>query len=333
MFESMSSTERLRRLAERWSSWSGPAGDQERYKGMAIAITQALDSLTELTELRAKLAAATERAEKESREASRLRDLNWKIQNELDVAQQAVEAWVKRGDYWLQERQELIERAEKAERERDEAREWEKRPVEQTAFAPLFFALEARAEAAEARANSFYRTFLETIRAFGGVAKDGLSDAFIQIGVPAEAAAVVKQMKEAEAERDVLRRRAERAEHISDECAYQNAALRTALEEIAAKPSCGCMPICRCNEPAALAAELEEKKELAKAARALTPPDALDELRRRERSIGAEEELRRIADLIETEALDERFAALFCADLLDRADAIAAERAGEGGAA
>ena len=57
-----------------------------------------------------------------------------------------------------------------------------------------------------------------------------------------------------------------------------------------------------------------------------SPPAALDDLRRRERSIGAEEELRRIADLIETEALDERFAALFCADLLDRADAIAAER-------
>ena len=63
----------------------------------------------------------------------------------------------------------------------------------------------SRAEAAEARANSFYRTFLETIRAFGGVAKDGLSDAFIQIGVPAEAAAVVKRMKAAEAERDALR--------------------------------------------------------------------------------------------------------------------------------
>ena len=58
----------------------------------------------------------------------------------------------------------------------------------------------------------------------------------------------------------------------------------------------------------------------------LTPPAALDDLRRRERSIGAEEELRRIADLIETEALDERFAALFCADMRDRADAIAAER-------
>jgi len=58
----------------------------------------------------------------------------------------------------------------------------------------------------------------------------------------------------------------------------------------------------------------------------LAPPAALDDLRRRERSIGAEEELRRIADLIETEALDERFAALFCADMRDRADAIAAER-------
>ena len=43
---------------------------------------------------------------------------------------------------------------------------------------------------------------------------------------------------------------------------------------------------------------------------------ALDDLRRRERSIGAEEELRRLAVYF-----------------LDRADAIAAERSGEGGAA
>ena len=82
-------------------------------------IGEDMDQSEQLADLRAKLAAATERAEKESLEASRLRDLNGKIQNELDVAKQAVETWANRGDYWLQERQELIERTEKAEAERD----------------------------------------------------------------------------------------------------------------------------------------------------------------------------------------------------------------------
>ncbi|MEN6536373.1 MAG: hypothetical protein ABFD89_22140 [Bryobacteraceae bacterium] len=91
---------------------SGPIVDSQ-----SVAEIENEEIRAELAELRAKLAAATERAEKESREAGRLRDLNGKIQNELDVAQQAVETWAKRGDYWLQERQELIERAEKAERE------------------------------------------------------------------------------------------------------------------------------------------------------------------------------------------------------------------------
>lgn len=54
-------------------------------------------------------------------------------------------------------------------------------------------------------------------------------------------------------------------------------------------------------------------------------PAALDDLRRRERSIGAEEELRRLARVNQFRMLDQQ-------DLLERVDAIGAERAGEGGA-
>jgi len=224
----------------------------------------------------------------------------------------------------------------------------------------------ARAEAAEARANSFYRTFLETIRAFGGVAEDGLSDAFIQLGVPAEAAAVVKRMKAAEARAKSLRdtlleiiidlgavpgdgmsddavqsralsmlevaiKRKNTAEAERDALASQNAALRAALEGLREEVSAGCHPDAPV-EDLKYGIHFEPVVE-ADRVLALTPPAALDELRRRERSIGAEEALRDAHKGICQYAVQSEYAsgqewtwsdaATLC---LDRADAIAAER-------
>ena len=144
----------------------------------------------------------------------------------------------------------------------------------------------ARAEAAEARANSFYRTFLETIRAFGGVAEDGLSDAFIQLGVPAEAAAVVKRMKAAEAERDDLQRHfdavavatfGENAEADRDALARQNAALRAAL---AMAPSADDYRLMAISLSASVLSDdmqqhIAKYERLRESALALTPPATL----------------------------------------------------------
>ena len=63
----------------------------------------------------------------------------------------------------------------------------------------------SRAEKAESRAAALYDTLLRTVRAFGGVAQDGVSDTFLALGVPAEAGAVVKRLKETEAHVGELR--------------------------------------------------------------------------------------------------------------------------------
>jgi hypothetical protein len=132
----------------------------------------------------------------------------------------------------------------------------------------------ARAEAAEARANSLRDTLLEIIIDLGAVPGDGMSDNAVKSRVLSMVEIAVKLKNTAEAERDAL--------------AYQNAALRAALEGLREEVSAGCHPD----------APVEELKDgihfepVVEADRvlALTPPAALDELRRRERSIGAEEE-------------------------------------------
>lgn len=70
MAETMPTTERLRRIAETWSGWIGPKGDEQRYKNYAATLNEALDALTELTELRAKLAWAEAWAERYSANAN-----------------------------------------------------------------------------------------------------------------------------------------------------------------------------------------------------------------------------------------------------------------------
>ena len=90
--------------------------------------------------------------------------------------------------------------------------------------------------------------------------------------------AIAAELREAR-KADRLKARAERAEHISDECAYQNAELRAALEGLREEVSAGCHPD----------APVEELKDgihfepVVEADRvlALTPPAALDELRRK----------------------------------------------------
>jgi hypothetical protein len=78
--------------------------------------------------------------------------------------------------------------------------------------------------------------------------------------------------------------------------------------------------------------QAEVDGDLAKIAEALslTPPAALDELRQRERSIGAEEayaDIRKQAEEVKAEGgLRARIAAAIIAECVERADAIAAER-------
>jgi len=63
----------------------------------------------------------------------------------------------------------------------------------------------ARAEAAEGRADGLYRGLCDAVLASGGVAKEGLSDTFLILGVPAEMAARKKAQEAAERERDEAR--------------------------------------------------------------------------------------------------------------------------------
>lgn len=70
----------------------------------------------------------------------------------------------------------------------------------------LLAATTARAEAAEGRAASLYRGLCDAVRASGGVAKEGLSDTFLILGVPAEMAARKKAQEAAESTAAGLRR-------------------------------------------------------------------------------------------------------------------------------
>ncbi len=60
----------------------------------------------------------------------------------------------------------------------------------------------ARAEAADGRAAGLYRALCDTVTASGGIAREGLSDEFLILGVPAEMAARKKAQEAAERERD-----------------------------------------------------------------------------------------------------------------------------------
>ena len=85
--------------------------------------------------------------------------------------------------------------------------------------------------------------------------------------LPAELTELRAKLAAAETERDAVRRRAERAEHISDELADQNAVLREALEEIVGlNGSAAYLPP---HEPTA-----GKAIGIARSALALTPPAA-----------------------------------------------------------
>lgn len=64
----------------------------------------------------------------------------------------------------------------------------------------------ARAEAAEGRADGLYRALCEAVKASGGIAREGLSDEFLILGVPAEMAARKKAQEVAESTAAGLRR-------------------------------------------------------------------------------------------------------------------------------
>ena len=64
----------------------------------------------------------------------------------------------------------------------------------------------ARAEAAEGRADGLYRALCEAVKASGGIAREGLSDEFLILGVPAEMAARKKAQEVAESTVAGLRR-------------------------------------------------------------------------------------------------------------------------------
>jgi hypothetical protein len=73
------------------------------------------------------------------------------------------------------------------------------------AYAKQVQALTARAESAEGRADGLYRALCDTVKASGGIAREGLSDTFLILGVPAEMAARKKAQEAAERERDDAR--------------------------------------------------------------------------------------------------------------------------------
>ena len=64
----------------------------------------------------------------------------------------------------------------------------------------------ARAEAAEGRADGLYRALCEAVTASGGIAREGPSDEFLILGVPAEMAARKKAQEVAESTVAGLRR-------------------------------------------------------------------------------------------------------------------------------
>lgn len=72
---------------------------------------------------------------------------------------------------------------------------WESEAIDMRS---AMFAATARAEAAEGRAAGLCRALCDTVKASGGVARDGLSDEFLILGVPAEMAARKKAQKAAE---------------------------------------------------------------------------------------------------------------------------------------
>jgi len=104
------------------------------------------------------------------------------------------------------------------------------------------------AEAADGRAAGLYRALCDTVTASGGIAREGLSDEFLILGVPAEMAARKKAQEAAERERDEAQAHArhwreaavtenERAmEYLNAvaEAQAHAADLRGALEEIVA---------------------------------------------------------------------------------------------------
>lgn len=297
----------------------------------ALDATMQMVPYAEVAALSAKLAAAEERAKKAERALRHLEMTNVvPMQNAISDAvraQQAAEAKLaeaQRDGYFgrlaaetANERDAAIARAEAAEAERDALRaklaeydgiqqEEQERP-EPAEFVKCGTFVNTP-EGGTDEAIRVGKTYFRELRADRDALRARLDDhtdmaqyrwklakgdaAFPGGGL----AAYDTLLCEANAERDAL--------------AKQNASLRAALEEAQRRLKLHGFTPCQ---------QITD-------ALALTPPAALDELRRRERSIGAEEELRRIADLIETEVLDERIAALFCADLRDRADAIAAER-------
>lgn len=71
------------------------------------------------------------------------------------------------------------------------------------------------ANAAEGRADGLHRALCETVKASGGISREGLSDVFLILGVPAEMAARKKAQESAEATASGLRRA---LEEIGQEC-------------------------------------------------------------------------------------------------------------------
>ena len=99
-------------------------------------------------------------------------------------------------------------------------------------------ALRSRAEAAEGRADGLYRALCATVRASGGIADEGLSDAFLILGVPAEMAGRKRAQEAAEKQLDAAKRGWEEEQRHSRDLAVRVneleahcADLRGALEE------------------------------------------------------------------------------------------------------
>jgi len=72
----------------------------------------------------------------------------------------------------------------------------------------------ARAEASKSRAAGLYRALCDAVRASGGVANEGISDAFLILGVPAEMAARKKAQEAAESTVSGLRLALEEAKKL-----------------------------------------------------------------------------------------------------------------------
>lgn len=278
-------------------------------------------ALTELADIRAKLQTAEAHGEQYRKNRKSLQDLTG--EECLDRARYAVKAWKEAAEQLAA----ATERAEKAEREREEMakRNRELRQVVETQVSQIEAACK-QAEAAEAERDEWRTKALD-------VEKHPVVVALVEERDALRAASETHAAEFAYAQK-ALDEIAEICGDIPPDPGHvvpavralvkQNAALRAALEERDAqiehlfrhsgRDGSDCYDALEVS-----AAWMRLRSPIP--ALALTPPAALDDLRRRERSIGAEEELRRIAQNWHTDMV------LWTAqNFIDRADALAAER-------